>query len=177
MNGLVNNQGEAGAAGSVPGASKLPGWRLEGVDFPTFRITLLAKVMDRLTIRQLTALDGISYAEWRVLARLGQMPRGGTIGDVAEQAWVDRAEVSRAARALEDKGLVIRYQNPIDLRRPILHMTKLGKATYRKGIASRRAFHLELLADLSPEERRVLDDLLLKVGDRLMAMVSAETDD
>ena len=57
----------------------LTGWKIDQLDFPTFRISLLAKIMDRVTIRTLSQQTDLSYAQWRVLARLGLMQGGGTV--------------------------------------------------------------------------------------------------
>jgi len=155
----------------VADTAPLPGWTVEQLDYPTFRIGLLAKVMDRLTIRHLAELDDLSYAEWRVLARLAAMPDGGTVGQVAELAWVDRAEVSRAAGALERRGLTARRDNPQDRRTPVLFLTENGRMRYRTTIRWRGAFHESLLGDLSAEERALLDKLLGRIGGRLMDLL------
>lgn len=152
-------------------ASQLPGWTVEQLDYPTFRVSLVAKVMDRLTIRQLVELGDLVYAEWRVLARLAAMPDGGTVRQVAELAWVDRAEVSRAAGALERKGLTARRDNPRDRRMPILFLTEKGRTRYHAMIQWRSAFHESLLSELSPQDRATLDDLLGRIGGRLMDLV------
>ena len=92
-------------------------WSIHRLDFPTFRIGLIAKIMDRMTIRQLLDQDSLSYAEWRVLARLAAMPDGGTVVQIAELAWVDPGEVSRAVSSLERKKLLARRKSPAVLRR------------------------------------------------------------
>jgi DNA-binding MarR family transcriptional regulator len=158
-------------AGDEARAQSLPGWTVDQLDYPTFRVTLLAKVIDRLTIRHLAELDDLAYAEWRVLARLAAMPDGGTVGQVAEQAWVDRAEVSRAAGALERKGLTGRRDNPQDRRSPILFLTDRGQQRYRTTVRWRGAFHDSLLTDLSMEDRAILDELLGRIGGRLMDLL------
>ncbi|MBW8743547.1 MAG: winged helix-turn-helix transcriptional regulator [Sphingomonas sp.] len=152
-------------------ASQLPGWTVEQLDYPTFRVGLVAKVMDRLTIRQLAELGDLVYAEWRVLARLAAMPDGGTVRQVAELAWVDRAEVSRAAGALERKGLTTRRDNPQDGRMPILFLTEEGRTRYHAMVRWRSAFHESLLSELSPQDRATLDDLLGRIGGRLMDLL------
>jgi DNA-binding MarR family transcriptional regulator len=146
----------------------LPGWNIDQLNYPTFRLTLIAKIMDRLTVRYLTERGDLIYREWRVLARLGAMDDGGTVGQVAELAWVDRAEVSRAASALEARGLVERRENPHDLRVPVLSLTKKGRKLYLVALRERAAFHESLLVDLSETEREALDDLLARVGQRLL---------
>lgn len=146
----------------------LTGWKIDQLDFPTFRISLLAKIMDRVTIRTLSQQTDLSYAQWRVLARLGLMPGGGTVRDIATLAWVDRAEVSRAVSALEELGLVARKDNPRDRRAPILTLTAPGERVYRDVLGKRTAFHEHLLEGLSMEERAMLDSLLVRIGDRLL---------
>lgn len=162
-----------GAENAVPARAKLelPGWNVSNLQFSTFRVTLIAKVIDRLTIRRLAERGELTYAEWRVLARLGTMPDGGTVGQVADLAWVDRAEVSRAARSLEERGYTRRRENPNDLRTPILYLTKTGQKLYKATLKERVAFHESLLVDLSPEERVVLDELLSRIGERLAHLV------
>ncbi|WP_158637682.1 MarR family winged helix-turn-helix transcriptional regulator [Novosphingobium taihuense] len=145
----------------------LPGWEISGLDYPTFRIGLLAKVMDRMTIRDLMDVDGLTYAEWRVLVRLTAVEDGGTPGRVAELAWADLAEVSRAIGSLERKGLVERHKNPKDLRTSILRLTASGRAQHEATLIRRNAFHEFLLTSLSDDERGQLDGLLAKIGSQL----------
>jgi len=45
-------------------------WRIGGPDYLPYRITLLAKLLDRCTTRLLQVSSGLSVAEWRVLAQL-----------------------------------------------------------------------------------------------------------
>lgn len=152
---------------------ELPGWNFSNLKFATFRLTLIAKVMDRLTIRRLAERGELNYAEWRVMDRLATMPNGGTVGQVADLAWVDRAEVSRAARALEERGYTMRRENPNDLRTPILYLTKAGQKLHKATLKERIAFHESLLVDLSAEERAVLDELLSRIGERLAHLVKS----
>src|SRR3569623_2157233 len=95
---------EAGGLGQIAAA-----WRIGGPDYLPYRVTLLAKLLDRCTTRLLLASAGLSVAEWRVLAQLARAsPASASVRQLAEQAWVDRAEVSRAAASLEQRGYVDR---------------------------------------------------------------------
>ena len=149
----------------------LEGWTLEGLDYPTFRLSLVAKVMDRMTLRFFARLSDLSICEWRVLCRLcgnGEM----TVGQIAEQAWVDRAEVSRSAAALVARGWVGRRANPQDGRMPILFATDAGRAAFKPLLDIRSQFHKDMLADLSPLEQQLLDALLNKLAARLLQISS-----
>jgi DNA-binding MarR family transcriptional regulator len=153
----------------------LEGWVLPDLDFPTFRLSLVAKVMDRLTVRRLSERGEYTYAEWRVLSRLASIgDAGATIGQIADLAWADRAEVSRAATALEKRGLTARRDSPEDRRKPIVYLTEVGKRSYAAMASDRSAFHQSLVADLTEEERAVLDSLLAKVAQRLVQTLKAD---
>ena len=123
-------------------------WKLGGRDFLPYRITLLAKLLDRCTTRLLLANSGLTVAEWRVLAQL-VIASPASVRQLAEQAWVDRAEVSRAAASLERRGHVERQENPKDRRSPLLYCTDQGRALARRVTPSRHAFH-KSLTDLLP---------------------------
>jgi hypothetical protein len=43
------------------------GWRVQGLDYPSFRLTLVAKLINRLTAQSLAQDGNLSFAEWRVL--------------------------------------------------------------------------------------------------------------
>ena len=141
-------------------AGETPGWQVPGLDFPTFRMTLLSKAMDRATIRQLAEGFGLSYAQWRVLARLGDAQDGATVGQVAQQAWADRAEVSRAASVLEQRGLLERRDNPQDRRAPLLALNRQGKALYARVVEQRAAFHRRLIRDLDAQQVALLEEVI-----------------
>ncbi len=167
----IGRQAGRGAPTAGKGApSQLTGWAVDRLDFPTFRIGLLAKIMDRMTIRQLLDEDSLSYAEWRVLARLASMADGGTVVQIAELAWVDPGEVSRAVSSLERKKLLARRKSPADGRVSIMSLTKAGEAQYWKTLSRRIEFHESLLAGLSRQDRADLDALLGRIGESLAAM-------
>ncbi len=156
----------AATSDGPPEKSNLPGWIFSNLDYPTFRLTLLSKAMDRFSVRDLGD-HGMTYAEWRVLGRLASLPEGATVGQIAGLAWVDRAEVSRAFASLEKRGLTARRDNPNDRRTPILHITEAGMKRYRPLLEHRALFHEALMQDFSPEERGLLDQLLGKIAHRL----------
>jgi DNA-binding MarR family transcriptional regulator len=156
------------SAGAEP--VKLAGWVLPGMDYPTYRLSLVGKAMNRITVRKLSAANELTYAEWRVLSRLATAAGGATIRQLAETSWADRAEVSRAASQLEERSLVERRDNPEDRRMPILSLTKAGRRKYEALVGERAAFHEALIGDLSDNERATLDRILGKIALRLESM-------
>lgn len=134
---------------------------------------LVAKAIDRLTLKMLADNCELTIAEWRVLSRLAPVD-GATVREISQMAWVDRAEVSRAAAALEKEGLTSRRPNPSDGRSPILFITDEGMKLYRRLLPIRAEFHRTLASDLTGEERRVLDGLLYRIA-RKVADLAGET--
>jgi DNA-binding MarR family transcriptional regulator len=148
-------------------------WRLGGRDYLPYRITLLAKLLDRWNTRLLQAGSGLSVAEWRVLAQLA-IASPASVRQLAEQAFVDRAEVSRAAASLERRGFVERQDNPKDRRSPLLFCTERGLALARRVSAQRREFHKGLTDLLSPEQIEALDSAMVILARRCIEGLEQE---
>ena len=153
-------------------ADQIAGWNYPGLDYSTFRLVLVAKAIDRLTLKMLSDNCELTIAEWRVLSRLAPID-GATVRELSRMAWVDRAEVSRAAASLEAAGYTSRRPNPGDGRAPILFITAAGRALYARLLPIRAEFHRNLAADLSEDERILLDRLLYRIARK----VSDLTDD
>lgn len=137
-----------------------PSWTLGGADFLPYRISLVARLLDRRTTRMLAEGFGLSVAEWRVLAQLA-MSSPSTVRDLAEKGWVDRAEVSRATASLVRRGYVRRWDNPHDRRGPLLSCTREGKTLFRRIRPRRAAFHASLTARLDQSQITALEQALL----------------
>lgn len=153
----------AAADGSEALGQVAAAWRVGGSDYLPYRITLLAKLLDRCTNRLLQASSGLSVAEWRVLAQLAiQSPA--SVRQLAEQAWVDRAEVSRAAASLERRGFVERRENLKDRRSPLLYCSDEGRDLYRRVAPSRHEFHRSLTDLLSPVQAGQMEAALLTLA-------------
>lgn len=78
--------------------------------------------------------------------------------DLAELLRVDASSATRAVQRLVDRGLAERRTDERDARCVHVCATADGCALYDEILASRRAGMLELLADLSPAERRAIAD-------------------
>lgn len=155
--------------------TEISGWNYPGLDYSTFRLVLVAKAIDRLTLKMLSDNCELTIAEWRVLSRLAPID-GATVREISQMAWVDRAEVSRAAASLEKNGLTSRRPNPNDGRAPILFVTDAGATLYERLLPIRAEFHRALAADLTDDERGVLDDLLLRIARKVARLAGDQPD-
>lgn len=150
-------------------------WRIGGPDYLPYRVTLLAKLLDRCTTRLLQASSGLSVAEWRVLAQLAlAAPASASVRQLAEQAWVDRAEVSRAAASLERRGYVERRENPKDRRSPQLFCSDKGMDLYQRVAPSRTEFHRALTQLLGPEQAKQMEAAMLVLARECVGELQTE---
>jgi len=152
-----------------------PSWTLGGADHLPYKISLVAKLLDRKTTRMLADEFNLSVAEWRVLAQLATTETS-SVRDLAEKAWVDRAEVSRATASLVKRGYVKRHENPEDRRGPLLTSTKSGQALYRKIKPRRAAFHRSLTSRLERSQISALEKALLTMANLCIADLQKEAD-
>ncbi|MEY4760930.1 MAG: hypothetical protein RLZZ200_786 [Pseudomonadota bacterium] len=107
----------------------LPFYDIGGRSYFGYRIVLAAKHFDRAILKLLAQHSDLSLPEWRVMAQLGLVPTG-TVRSLADGAAVDRAEISRATRSLEAKGLVRRREDAADRRSPVFSLTAPGRRRY-----------------------------------------------
>lgn len=143
-------------------------WSFGGPDYLAYRVLLLAKMIDRQSTEVLQREAGLSLAEWRSLANLALF-QPASVRTIAENAWVDRAEVSRAFAGLERRGLVARTENPRDRRSPTFSLTEAGRELVGRISPLRRAFHQSLVEALSETERAALERGLRILAERCVA--------
>jgi DNA-binding MarR family transcriptional regulator len=140
-------------------------WSIFDARHLPYRLLMLGKMLDRLSVQHVRDLAGMSLAEWRVLAHLAVMGSK-SASEVSAAALVDRAEVSRAVRALEEGGFVERVDNPRNRKSNLLLLTPQGQCVYERVHKRRRAFFQSLTADISKDELALLDTLLLRMARR-----------
>ncbi|RIV80616.1 MarR family transcriptional regulator [Aurantiacibacter xanthus] len=134
-------------------------WYLFGEDHLPYRILLLARMLERETQNQLMEQFSLSLAEWRLLAIACAMGPC-TASDIGGAGGIDRAEISRAMRKLEPKGLVVREADPNHGKRLIISVTPAGTELRARVVAARRRRFRELVQNIPPEERAVLDSAI-----------------
>ena len=148
-------------------------WQLgkPGPLYASYRLLLVAKMVDRCITRQLYDIVGISLAEWRVLRQLYDSAEPASLRELAETAWVDRAEVSRAVTTLVRRRFVQRRTNPEDRRSSLLTCTKQGRAAIDKILPQREYLHKRLTSRLSRAELEQFVETLLVIGQESIAIL------
>ncbi|MEM1412791.1 MAG: MarR family transcriptional regulator [Pseudomonadota bacterium] len=75
----------------------------------------------------------------------------------------DKSQMTRAIKALENKGLVQRASDPGDARVTLLQLTRKGRRTVERIQKALGEVIGELLSPLGAEERRLLGTLMARV--------------
>ena len=140
-----------------------PVWKVGGPDYLPLRLLLVAKLIDLHVGRLLAEKSGLSVAQWRVVAQLGVL-HNGSVREMARQACVDPAEVSRAIASLEKRGFVTRHVNERDRRSPRFSLTTAGKAHFASFRPHWRRLQSALLARLTSAERDVAEHALTVIA-------------
>jgi DNA-binding MarR family transcriptional regulator len=147
-----------------------PVWRLGGVDYLPLKLLLVAKLIDMQVERLLKENSGITVAEWRVVAQLGVL-HNGSVREMARQACVDPAEVSRSIASLEKRGFVERHVNVRDRRSPRFSLTAAGKAHFAAFRPHFRRFQKALVAKLSVAERDLTEHALMVMAGACLTLL------
>lgn len=134
-----------------------------------YHILLLSKLLDRATAQHVRETADLSLAEWRAMAHIDYL---GTCSasEVANLAFVDRAEVSRALNTLEARGLVRRDPHPTKRNSRLVSLTEAGKKVHVMVRGERGKFFNDWVVDLSAEERKQLDSGLRRIIRRVVSI-------
>lgn len=94
-------------------------------DLLSYRIHRLANALSRGAARRYRRDFDVSLMEWRILALLGGFAPL-TLGDLARESGLDKAQASRAVKALVTRGLVEREAGQDDAREVTLRLSTEG---------------------------------------------------
>ncbi|HEY2068209.1 MAG TPA: MarR family winged helix-turn-helix transcriptional regulator [Rhizomicrobium sp.] len=147
--------------------------RLDLDHFLPYRLSVLSNKVSDAIARHYSDRFGLSIAEWRVMAVIGQTS-GLSARDVARRTAMDKVQVSRAVAALVGTRRLQRDGDETDGRVTRLSLTAKGRAIYDEIVPL--ALHLEavFLAALSPSERDVLDGLMQKLTKQIDSLVAVK---
>ncbi len=138
-------------------------WRLGGNDYLPLKLILVAKLLDLNVARLLGAKFEISVAEWRVVAQLAVL-HNASVREMARQACVDPAEVSRSVASLERRGFVDRQVNLRDRRSPRFTLTAAGAQHLARFRPHWKRFQRSLVEKLSHDERAATERALAAIA-------------
>jgi DNA-binding MarR family transcriptional regulator len=129
-----------------------------------YRLHALSKLTDHVSRYAYEDEIGIPHGEGRCLAAIGSLGPL-SVKDLSRAANLDKAQASRSAQALVDKGLISRQPDPDDKRGVVLATTTKGRAMWRKVMVLVDRRNTEIAACLSAKEREQLSLLLERLVD------------
>ena len=125
-------------------------------------VSLLTQIYKGLNRRTDDDLLGMRFKPYITLGYIRDHP--GTSQQELESAlFMDANSVVLILNELEAARLSIRRRDPNDRRRHIVDITESGRRAIERADKARETLEDEILADLSPDERRALRQLLEKV--------------
>lgn len=110
----------------------------------------------------------ITMAQWRVLAQLAEQQLYAK--DIGEITSMDKSKVSRAVKALEIKGYLIRQTDKKDTRAAYLSLTIQGKALYQKIAPKALHWERQLMDVLEHSEHTELMIILEKLDKQVLVI-------
>lgn len=141
--------------------------------FLSYRISILAKKLDRRAARIIEREHGLKLNEWWVL---GNVLPGGTIAirELVQRIHIDKSQISRALTSLMRLQLVHRTDDPRDARSPRFSLTLKGEQIRAAILRGRIEENERLAATLEDSERRAVDAGLRRMDDRVEQWESGE---
>ena len=130
--------------------------------FLPFRLSVLANRVTRAVARVYSQRFELSAPEWRIMAVLGRFGPM-TANSAVERTAMDKVRVSRAVARLLTRHRISRRTDPDDRRRAILDLTPEGRTVYGQVVPLVLAVEHELVADLDPAERAMLETVMRKL--------------
>jgi DNA-binding MarR family transcriptional regulator len=121
-----------------------------------YRLNYLAEMTSDATRPIYRKRHGLTRPEWRVLVNLAEAGRL-TATELCARVPMHKTKVSRALSALEARGWVVRASDPRDRRISHATLTARGRQAFDRVRPEMEAATEALLAPLSAEERRLVD--------------------
>ena len=130
-------------------------------DYLPFRLSVASNGVSRLIARAYEDRFGLTIPQWRLMAVLAE--GGLTQQQVVSRTVMDKVTVSRAARELVARSLLVRDSNTGDGRSHLLALTAMGRSLHGEIAPLAKAYEAALLTGLAPSEVATLKRLLLRL--------------
>lgn len=128
----------------------------------------ISRLMNILNLRLLDTLRlyGVTIQQFRVMQVLDA--RGvASVGEISADAIIEQSVVSRIIDQLERDNLAVRTKRKGNSRIVDVYLTPLGSRTYSELFPAARAIVDDAVGALSKSERKILEELLIRMFDHL----------
>jgi DNA-binding MarR family transcriptional regulator len=130
---------------------------------PSWLLNQAAIPANRLLAAGLAAVEGRRH-HYVLLAALDEAGSASQ-AELSRRTTIDRSDMVATVNELAERGLVERAPDPTDRRRNVVTLTTAGRRYLRKLDTLLTKVQDDLLAPLSPDERKQLVHLLTRVVD------------
>lgn len=151
-----------------------PFWESAGVGYFGYRFILTAKLFDHMLIRAVGGQRPLTPPQVRVISQLGLLGQG-TVRSLAEGAFVDRAEVSRALREMERLRLIRRVANKADARSSVFMLSAKGQEAYVETGTQAAQMLKAVIGGLSKRQIETLDRAFWEIANRCLTANGPDT--
>lgn len=131
-------------------------------DFLPYRLAVAAEAVSHALSTVYRDAYGLTREEWRILAALDDTGLLSSV-EIARRTALDKVQVCRAAQRLEDRRLILRAIDADDRRLRLFGLTQSGKHLFAQVFPAVHLRAEELLANLSADERAVLERVLAQL--------------
>lgn len=131
------------------------------MDLSERKITKIAREAEKLVLYSLRE-EGVGTAEIDLIHALRHNP-GCTQATLAELLHADKAAIARRTKNLEEKGFLVRKNDPNDHRSQKLYPTEKAETMKSSKAEIEASFYEYLLSSLKEEEKEVFAELLDKL--------------
>ena len=143
-------------------------------EFLPYRLSILSNRISQAIADLYEKRFGLTVPEWRVIAILGEEANL-SANEVALRTAMDKVTVSRAVSKLLEAGNIARSFAKEDKRRSVLSLTNTGRDIYNNIVPMALAYEAALLAELEPEQRIRLNEILTKLFDIQLDVAAKKT--
>jgi DNA-binding MarR family transcriptional regulator len=139
----------------------------------SYRLHVVANLLSRGAAMRYKREFGMSLAEWRTIALLGEQARL-SLNELARAAGLDKSQMSRVVSGLTERGFVARGADENDGRGVQLSLSQAGVRAYQGLIRAAAERNAAFLGCLTKEERDRLESALVKLGARARDFIDQE---
>ncbi len=131
-------------------------------EFLPYRLSIVSNRVSEAIATAYDRLFGLKIPEWRLIAVIAER-RGMTQQSLCVATRMDKVTVSRAARALVERGLVARQAIDDDRRSHLLSLTKTGRSLYDQVAPKALELEAAIFEERGTAERKALKDMLDRI--------------
>ncbi len=129
---------------------------------PTGRLVKIVYTALRRELERMARQAGLTAAQWSALGMLYHFP-GSTNSDLEAILLIERPSVTSLIRGMEERGWVVRVDDPHDGRSKRIYLTETGKALAEQTRSFADLADRNVLSALAEDEQTELRRLLVKV--------------